>query len=199
MGLFTGKAAANVQLSQRQLLEARVRNSRNNILWVVAFTLINILLLVSNSNSYFLFSAYIPYMLADYGMYFGGIYPAEYYGEFLPEITFLGNGYFATMLVIAAVILVLYVLCWVFAKKKPTAWLIVALVLFSMDTALFLLMQGINLALLVDYLFHGWVIVILAMGLSAIKKLKALPEEEIPAPEAEIAAPVEEPVAPVEE
>jgi diguanylate cyclase (GGDEF)-like protein len=46
---------------------------------VLGFTIINIILLVTNTNTYFLFSAYIPYLIADFAMYFGGKYPAFYH------------------------------------------------------------------------------------------------------------------------
>lgn len=180
MGLFNKNQGATVQLTQRQMLENTVKVSRNNLLLVLAFTIINILLLVTDGNTYFLFSAYAPYMLVDYGMFYGGMYPTEYYGEFLSEISFLGKGFFGVMMAIAAVVLILYALCWVFAKKNPKGWLIFALVLFGIDTAMLLLMAGIAVDLLVDYLFHGWVIVSFAKGLSALKKLKELPEETEP-------------------
>jgi len=201
MGLFNKNQAATVQLSQRQMLENTVNNTRHNLLLVLAFTVINILLLVSNANSYFLFSAYVPYMLVDYGMYYGGMYPTEYYGEYLSEVTFLGKGFFGVMLVIAVVVLALYLLCWVFAKKNPKGWLIFALVLFSIDTAVLLLWLEISVDLFMDYLFHGWVIVSLAKGLSAMNKLKKLPEDPVEPEYIVDAAPVEEALeaAPVEE
>ena len=179
MGLFNRNQPANAQFSQRQVLESNVKNARHNLLLVLIFTVINILLLVSNANTYFLFSAYIPYGLVDYGMFFGGMYPSEVYGEYISEILFLGTEFFATMIAIAAVVFLLYVLCWIFAKKNPKPWLIVALVLFSIDTAVLLLWLEISADLILDYVVHGWVIVSLAKGLSALKKLKNLPEEVV--------------------
>lgn len=58
------------------------------------------------------------------------------------------------------------------------AWLIVALVLFALDT-LMMLLGGIGLDSIVDILFHGWVIISLSMGISAHFKLKKLPEEPV--------------------
>ena len=185
MSLFTKNQANAVQLSERVMLENKFKNSRHNILLVVAFTLINIILLVTQSNTYFLFSAFVPYMLADLGMYLCGKYPTEFYGEELSEITFLNDGFLAVMLVIAAVILVFYGLCWLLSKKMSKGWMIAALVFFVLDTVLLLVMQGIDMSMILDYVFHGWVIVSLCTGISAAKKLKNLPEEpEIPeAPE----------------
>ena len=42
-------------------LESKYNKSIANLLLVVIFTVINIVLLVLNANSYFLFSAFIPY------------------------------------------------------------------------------------------------------------------------------------------
>ena len=192
MGLFNKNQTVNVRFSQRQLLENTAKNTRHNILLVLVFTVINVLLLVSGANSYFLFSAYVPYALADYGMFFGGMYPTEYYGEYLSEVSFLGTGFFAVMISLAVAVLVLYLVCWILAKKKPKTWLTVALVLFGIDTVVLLWWLGFSADLLLDYVFHVWVIVSLVKGLSALKKLKELPEEVEAPMDVVDAAPAEE-------
>ena len=164
--------------SQRQELEARYSGARHNILLILAFTVINIILLVTNSNTYFLFSAYIPYVLADLGMFLCGMYPVEYYDAEFAGMDFLGKGFFAAMMVIAGVILVLYLLCWIFSKKQKMGWLIFALVFFCVDTGIMLLLNGISSDMIVDIIFHGWVIVSLFRGISACSKLKKLPEDQ---------------------
>ena len=181
MGLFNKNQNANVQISQRQMLENTVKISRNNLLLVLLFSAINIILRVTSSDTYFLFSAYVPLLLSALGMELTGKYPPEFYGEDLSSYVFLDDSFLYIMLGIAVFILVLYALCWVFSKKNPKGWLIFALVLFSIDTAMMLLLAGISLDFLVDYLFHGWVIVSLIKGLSALKKLKDLPEEIVEA------------------
>ena len=65
--------------TNRAALEGAYKSSVSNLLLVIVFSLINIVLLVANSSTYFLFSAFIPYVIADYGMFFSGSYPAEYY------------------------------------------------------------------------------------------------------------------------
>ena len=178
MGLLSKKQGASTQLTQQQVLENAVKSSRNNILIVLAFTIINIVLMLTKSNTYFLFSAYIPFLLVDYGMVFGGMYPPEFYGEYITEIEFLGKGYFGGMLALAVVVLALYGLCWLLAQKKPKTWLMFALILVAIDTVLLVWMAGISADLILDYVFHGWIIVSLITGLSAVKKLKELPAEE---------------------
>ena len=175
--------------SQRQLLEGRYRTAGINVLWVVLFTVINIVLLVINSNTYFLFSAFIPYALVDLGMYYCGKYPAEWYEE-LGQHEFADTSLLVILIVIAAVMCCLYLFCCLFCRKgdkRRVGWLITALVFIALDTGLMLLLGSIADNIL-NVVFHGWIIVSLIMGISAHFKLKKLPEEEpvvVPQPEAE--------------
>ena len=169
----------------RQTLEKRFNSSRHNILLVIVFTLINIVFVVANTGTYFLFSAFVPYMLADLGMYFGGMYPAEYYEGELLDLQGFGTVILVVFLAIAVIILALYLLCWIFSKKNRMGWMIFALILFSIDTAGMLLLSGIQLDGILDIVFHIWVIVSLSMGISACHKLKKLPAEEVEITEAQ--------------
>lgn len=177
MSLFNKNKSETIQVSQRQILENKYLNARGNILLVVALTVINIILLVTNSNTYFLFSAYIPYALVDIGMSFCGMYPAEYYVDFFDEIEFLPKEFFAVMLSIAIVILLLYFLCWIFSKKFKIGWLIAALVFFGIDTLAMFMINGFVIDAVIDYVIHVWVIFSFANGLVAYSKLKKLPDE----------------------
>lgn len=177
MGLFKKDENQEVQpVSQRQKLEGRYASARHNILLVLLFTAVNIILLVANSNTYFLFSAFVPYAIVDLAMLFCGKYPAEFYGD-LSEYEFFGTPVLVIAVVIAAVVCGLYLLCWLLSKKGRVAWLIVALSLFVLDTLLMLL-NGIDAERIIDVIFHGWVILSLSMGVAARFKLKKLPEEE---------------------
>lgn len=171
------------QLSQGEILANKYQSARHNILLVVVFTLVNIILLVTNSNTYFLFSASIPYYIVDLGMFLCGKYPAEYYLD-VGVIDPMSNAFFAVTLVVAAVILVLYLLGWIFSKKPRVGWMIFALVFFVIDTLGMLWWVGISSDMIIDVVFHGWVIVSLASGIRSYFKLKNLPEEEL-VPQAE--------------
>ena len=187
MGLFNKNQNQEAQpVSQRQRLEGNYAAARKNILMVLAFTTINLILLVANSNTYFLFSAYIPFAIVDWGMFLSGRYPAEVYSQF-EDFGPLGMSLLVISLVIAIVICLLYLLCWLFSDKKRVGWLITALVLFATDTILMLL-GGIGLESIMDVIFHGWVIISLSMGISAYFKLKKLPPEEEPIPAEEPAS-----------
>lgn len=172
------------QLSPQEILINKYQNSRHNLLLIVVFSLINILLLVTNSNSYFLFSASIPYCCVDLGMLLCGKYPEEYYQEF-GGIDPLNDSFLVVMLVFAAVILLLYLLSWIFSKKPRVGWMIFALVFFALDTVGMLLLTGISSDMIIDVVFHGWVIVSLSSGIASYFKLKKLPEEPPQAVETE--------------
>lgn len=182
MGIFGNRKNSNVEISQRQLLQNKYTNAYKNILLVVGLTVLNILLLVTNSNTYFLFSAYIPYFLVDLGMFLCGMYPAEFYAEEFAGMQFLSKSFFAVTLGIAAVMLILYILSWMFAKKQKSGWLIFALVFFSIDTLAMLALNGIVMESIIDYVIHAWVIVSLVNGVVSFSKLKKLPEEAVTEP-----------------
>lgn len=199
MGLFKNRQAEQ-NISPRQTLEMKYANARRDILVMLAFTIINIVLLVTNSNTYFLFSAYIPYLIADYAMYFCGKYPADYYYD--PSEILFGDGVFTVMMVVVALIMVMYLLSWFFSDKGRVGWLIFSLVLFGLDCAGLLIVMADMLSLgvpftdyLFDILFHVWFMASLIGGVIAHNKLKKLPPEEIPQ---EIPA-ESDPVAPTEE
>lgn len=177
MGLFQKKQTEEMQpMPERQVLQSKYASSRHNILLVLIFTTINLILLVANSNTYFLFSAFIPYVIVNVGMALSGRYPAEYYEDWA-EFEKMDGSVLVITLVIAVVICLLYLLCWLFSDKGRVGWLITALVLFSLDTLL-MLMGGLALDSVVDILFHAWVIISLSKGIAAHAKLKKLPEEE---------------------
>ena len=108
-------------------LETKYNNSIANLLLVVAFSAVNIVLLLVNADTYFLFSAFIPYFAVDYGMYFCGMYPEEYYYD-VPDMVFEDKSLLAVTIAVAVVILLVYLLCWYLAKKKKVGALIFALV-----------------------------------------------------------------------
>lgn len=166
---------ANDPKMQRQLLTSRYSAARSNLLFMILFSVVNILMLASNSGMYFLFSASVTYLLTDLGMALCGMYPDEYY-EGIEGIFFLDKAVFVVLLIISLLILAIYMLCWIFSKKNRCGFLIAALVLFSIDTVIMLLNYGFSS--IIDLVFHIWMIVILSMGISAHYKLKKLPAED---------------------
>ena len=80
------------------------------------------------------------------------------------------------LIVAAAVILVLYLLCWLPSKKHP-GWLIAALVFFIIDTVALLavsLLLEIPRETILDLVFHGLIIFQLIQCISANYKLEKM-------------------------
>lgn len=182
MGKLFGNAEP-VVMTERQKLERRYKSSLSSLLLITVFSGVNLVLLLTNSDRYFLFSAYIPYLLGDYAMFFGGKYPEEYYAD-IPDMQFFGTEIFAVFVAVAVLFVLFYLVCYLFARKKKAVWLIFALALFAVDTIIMFVVVGFSTSMIMDIIFHAWAIGSLALGIYAYSKLKKLPEEEIPsAPE----------------
>lgn len=168
----------NTAAARKATLENTYNKSVGNLLLIIFLSVVNILLLVWDTNTYFLFSAFIPYFLVDCGMYFTGAYPAEYYYD-MEGFAFFDKSLLIATIVIAAVIILIYFLCWIFAKKKKVGWLIAATVLFGIDTFTMLALQGFSIDSGFSILFHILVIVYLIYGVATYYKLKKFPEEAL--------------------
>lgn len=167
-----------IDKNSREYQENLYKGSRHNLLLVLIFTVVNLLSLVAGGSSYWLFSASIPYYLTAFGMGFD----AAVENSLMPVV----GTFTVTALVISAVILAVYLVCWILSKKH-VGLLVTALVMFALDTLamlglIFLLQLSIAENLL-DIVFHVWVIISLARGLAAHGKLKNMPETvQMPAP-----------------
>ena len=137
-------------------------STRNSLLLVLLFSAINLALLLVGSDTYFLFSASIPYYLTAFGMGMDLGLGADGIGTY----TLITLG-------ISVAMLLLYLVCWLQSRRHPRS-MAVALVAFLLDT-LVLLWLCLRMDLLVesipDLLFHTWVILELVRFLSANHKL----------------------------
>ena len=169
----------NHAMSERALNQ-KYKIARMNLLLVIAFTAINILLLVTQSGTYFLFSASVPYLLTDLGMLFCGMYPPEVYQGELAGFEPFPAPVFYVLLAISIVLILIYLVAFLLSKKRA-GWLIFALVFFALDTVAMFLYFGISLDIIIDIAFHIWVIVIFVQGIQAHGKLKELQNAPAPA------------------
>ena len=176
---FFKKPDAAATLSERDILQNKYKNARSNLLLVVIFSLVNSVMCLFGSSSYFLWSASIPYYFTRYGMVYTGRFPAEYYADW-PDFVPMGDSYLATMVTTAFVCIAVYLLFWFLSKKHGFGWLVAALVFFVVDTLYMFYTSGFSADMILDILFHVWVIVTLIMGIVAALKLKKLPAEEAP-------------------
>lgn len=168
--------------SRRATFSTRYNSAVGNLLLVVVFTVVNLVLLLVQSGTYFLFSAFVPYFLTTEGMLLTGRFSEEFLGEELWMPAVMGDGFFWAMLVASAVIVVLYLVSFLLAKKQKIGWLIFALVFFALDTLAMLALGGLEADMLIDVAFHAWVIVSLSMGIHAHFALKKLPPEVVTPP-----------------
>lgn len=165
-------------ISTKDQLVQKYNNGRLNLLVAVILTAINIVLLITGSNTYFIFSIFIPYFIADLGWFMSGFYPEEYYEGL--NMVFYDGSFAIIMVALALAICVLYLIAYLFSKDGKTGWLIMALALFAVDTVLMLVITGDPLASIIDIVFHIWVGYYLISALLAAKKLKELPPETDP-------------------
>ena len=165
----------------RAQLETRYRSARFSLLLIIAFTAINMIMCVGQTGMFWLFSANIPYLLTDLGMYFGGMYRVAE-GAVLPGFGALGRPFFFAMLAVAILFLCVYFVCWLLSEKK-SAWLFATLIIFSVDTVVMIVMPLLGMAdVSVDFAFdvalHACAIYELIDGLLSWKRLAALNAEE---------------------
>lgn len=165
---------------EKEKLARRLSSGRIDIILMAMLTIINIIFTFTDAQTYFFFSAFIPYRMAFYGAYLTGKLPEEYYTDW-GDASFFGNGFLIAMLVMAAIIVTLYVLCF-FLSKKKSSWLIFATVLFSIDT-LALIGYAISYSVIaeciIDILLHAYVLYGVISAIIAAGKLKDIPDEEI--------------------
>ncbi len=151
-----------------EALQGKVNSARVNILLMVVFTVINLVLLLTESGRYFLFSATVPYELT----FEGAVMNYLEYGEIFGAYTYTG-------LVISAAVLALYVVCALLTKKSDV-WYIVAGAVFVIDTALLVYWNSEYFSdIILDLVFHAWVLYSIFSGFIASKKLKQLQAEAV--------------------
>jgi len=153
--------------------------ARSNLLLVVAFSAINVILRLVSADTYFLFSASAPLALLDIAVIID-----------IPAVT-------AVAAVLAFVVIGLYLLCWALSKKHR-GWLVVALVLFVLDTLVLLALYDV-VAMIIDLLIHVWVLYYLITGTVAVSKMKNMSPEELAAMEAASLTPASADEAPAQE
>jgi hypothetical protein len=157
-------------VSYRAHLQQQLTIARRTLLGVVVMTLINLALLLTNGNTYLVFSASVPYYLTVVGKLMD-----NGFGEMVKNST-----YTATGLAMGVAILLVYLLPWFLSKKKGT-WLylgagLLCLDLLALGVVSFLLFEGIA-DTVVDMLIHVVAIVQIGKGAKAYELLKDLPPE----------------------
>lgn len=155
-----------------EYLAAKAKSGRHSLLLIIIFTIINLVMLLADSGTYFLFSASVPY-------YVTLLLKAIENG--FSEGAWVNGPATIAALVFSFVVLTVYFLCWLLSDKHR-GWLTAALVLFIIDTVAMLaftwLLYDNPLPNVVDLIFHIWAIVELIQAARAQKKLRKLPFPE---------------------
>ena len=175
MARFTSGARS---LTQGERYMMHYNSARGNMLLAIIFTVVNSLLACIGGNMYFLFSITFPYAMVSEGAFWTGLMGTpEQYAEYgYTEADMMPMWFLAVMIVPALVALGVYLLCWIFSKKH-VGWMIAATVAFVLDTLFLIVWYGVDVTMLLDYLFHGWALFLFIRGCIAHFKLKELERE----------------------
>lgn len=103
-------------------MQGQIQAARGTLLGMIILTVVNAVLLLTESDYYMLYSISMTYVL----MVFGQVMDGAVFGT-----------YTVTALVISAGIVAVFLACWILSKKKHI-WLTVALVLTIVDCVLML-------------------------------------------------------------
>lgn len=150
-------------------------SARANLLLAMIFTVVNSVLACIGGNLYFLFSITFPYSMVSEGAFWTGMMgtPEEYAEIGYTEADLLPKWFLLIMIVPAVISLGVYLLCWIFSKKR-VGWMIAATAVFVLDTMFLIFWYDVDVTMLLDYLFHGWALFIFIRGCIAHFKLKEL-------------------------
>jgi len=154
-------------MNKNNLYQRQFMGARSMLLIMTAFTIVNIVAYWFELNFMLPFSAFLPFTIFDFA-YFFSIEWAD------PNLLIYG-------IIFASLIILFYFLGFILSKKQP-AWLTMMFAMYIVDTLimvyLFTAVFYFNTTMILDILFHIWVLYYLIMGVRAVKKLKQLPEEE---------------------
>ncbi len=152
---------------------AKYNNSRVSLLTIVILSAVN-LFSIAFAGTYFLFSAYLPQLLTVYGV-------------FLAEKS--GSPLFLVIAVVLSIIVIVpYFVLWILSKKR-VGCMIAALVLFAIDSIIFLpdfifLLQSGDFSMIIDIVIRIWALGSLAFGVKygfdAKREAAQLAEAPIP-------------------
>ncbi|MBR7141980.1 MAG: hypothetical protein IKD06_00405 [Clostridia bacterium] len=155
-------------MTPRQKYETRYKQALADLFLVALLSAVNIVALLTEATFSFPFSAVSPMIVYALGSAW-----AEQTGA---------EGYLIAGMILAVLIVGLFLVLWLFAKKRPGA-LLAATLFFAADTLGLLWFATTANALsefMIDIVFHGVVLGLLAMGVNAAVKLRRMGDEPAP-------------------
>lgn len=151
----------NNSTTLRQATETKYETARRNLLAMILLSVVNVVMLFFGSTTMMLFSATVPYYVALIGYVLG-----------IRTFMIIGA-------VIAAFIILVYFLCWMFSKKHY-GWMVAALAMFVLDTLflgyMYIFVIG-DISGILDVVIHVFVLYYLVIGVISGKRLKTLPPD----------------------
>jgi len=154
-------------MKTRDQIEKTFVASRGTMIAVFALTCVNIVLLLTNSDFYFLFSASLPQI---------ALFLNSTFNFWTGEYTF------ATLSIVLAFVATLPYLGFWFASSKNKMWILAALVYFVIDLIVlaFLVARAggfgeFDFFIIVELAFFVWILVSLILGTKAWLDSKKLP------------------------
>lgn len=141
------------------LASLKYRAARSNLLLLTFFSTVNIIMALTASPMYMLFSATVPYYIAAAGRSL-----LEEYGSMR---------YIGAVAAAAIILTIPYVIFWLLSKKHYGA-MIAALVYFSLDCAalVYVSVMLFDAGMIIDILFHAWILYYLIIGVKYGGQLK---------------------------
>ncbi len=148
--------------NNREAVQKQYATARTNLLLMIVLTIVNVVLFVVGTDTMLLFSATVPYYAVILGI-------IDQTGVLLlPAI------------VIAVLFLGAFFISWLLSKKNY-GWMILALVLFIIDTAcmvaLYLWVEDFSGIL--DFAIHIWVLFYLFVGVKTGAQLKRMDDNTV--------------------
>ena len=146
--------------------DAKYKQGRYALLLIAIFSIVNLFSVVL-TETYYLFSSYITQLLAILGYTF--------YLETGAIVWVILFGLLGLISVLP------YLVCY-FLSKKRAGWMIAALVLFSLDSLIFCVLElpYFNVSMILDIAIRIWALVSLVLGVKYGLALKDAPESEEP-------------------
>ena len=145
----------------REDIEAKFKKARSNLFLVVILSAVNVVLALMNADLTFLFAAIIPSLFIEMGRLFSEELGNQIWFYIGVALAFMG--------------VAIYGLCYTLSKKYK-ALILVALILFSIDSLFLLWMVSseFDISSIIGIVFHIWVIMCLASGVKAWAALKRI-------------------------
>ena len=146
----------------------RYHTARYFILFICIFTFFNVIRLIGGSARYSLLSSFLAYLSMDFGLYYSGKYPGEYYKDvaIVPNETAYYVG-----IAVAVVVLLIYLATYIFSKKNGR-FMKLALGVYVFDTLILvsMIIMSFNITFLINLIFSVYIIYHLYKGVKASKE-----------------------------